>query len=231
MISWFGRGYVLRARTQPALLVALPFIAFLLYMLGEPKVAIVVPALSVLGVIAFSAEIVRGRGRRLEERLVKEWGGLPTTKMLRSSEGASAVRRRRELETFTGLTLPTEREEELDPAAADREYVAVVKVAIARIGRGTLLQSENIGYGFRRNMLAWKPVEFWIVAVAALLNGAVGLWLHFPMATYGVWAVQAVLLVCWIAFVNAAWVRDQAEAYATEFFTEVSAAVASNAKV
>ena len=35
-----------------AVLVALPFIAFLLYVLGEPKIGVIVPVVSVLGVVA-----------------------------------------------------------------------------------------------------------------------------------------------------------------------------------
>lgn len=231
MISQFGRGYVLRARTQPALLVALPFIAFLLYVVGEPKIGLVVPVLSLLGVISFSNEIVRGRGRRLEARLVKDWGGLPTTAMLRRSGGATAARRRQELKAFTGLTLPGKQDEQQDPEAADREYVSAVKVAIHRLGRNTMLQSENIGYGFRRNMLAWKAVEIWIIGVAAALNGVVGWWLQFPLTTYGVWAAHVVALVCWLVVVNAAWVRDQAETFAAQFFTEVSTEVSAQETV
>ena len=80
-------------------------------------------------------------------------------------------------------------------------------------------------------MLAWKPVEFWLIGIGAVANAAVGWWLNFPMATYVVWGVHLVLLVGWLAFVNREWVRDQAEAYADQFFTELSAASPTKSKL
>lgn len=221
MISGLGRGYVLRARTQPALLVALPFLAFLLYLRGDPLIGAVIPVVSILGVVAFMNEIVRGRGRRLEKRLIQRWGGLPTTARLRWSGGKTTALRRAELERFVGVALPTEEDERADPAEADRTYVEAVKMAIEKLGRNSLLQTENIGYGFRRNMLAWKTVEFWLIALAAVLNLSVGWSSGFPATTYFVWAGHTLAILAWIFFVNEAWVRDQAESYADQFFVEV----------
>lgn len=228
MISGLGRGYVLRARTQPALLVALPFLAFLLYLRGDPIIGVAIPVVSVLGVVAFTNEIVRGRGRHLEKRLIRKWGGLPTTARLRWSGGKVAALRRSELERFVGVELPTEEDERADPAEADRAYADAVKMAIEKLGRNTLLQTENIGYGFRRNMLAWKSVEFWLIALAAILNFSVGWWSEFPTSTYFVWSAHGLALLAWIFFVNEAWVRDQAESYADQFFAEVRSSATDN---
>lgn len=55
------------------------------------------PVAATAGLSCFLSNYVRSRGKHLEERLIVEWNGLPTTHLLRHSENDNAVmfRRRR----------------------------------------------------------------------------------------------------------------------------------------
>src|SRR5690349_2097038 len=79
-------SYSYRARLLPALLTILPVL--LTGMILSPVLyngtGAAVASLAVwCGTLWFLANVVRTRGRAAEERLVQEWGGLPTTCMLR----------------------------------------------------------------------------------------------------------------------------------------------------
>jgi hypothetical protein len=74
-----------------------------------------------------SASVARGRGKQLEEALVREWGGMPTTIVLRHADSfLDSVSKQRYHAAITaklGIAMPTAEEEAVDPAKADDTYV------------------------------------------------------------------------------------------------------------
>lgn len=73
--------YEQKARVFPGLLVVLPLLVPLLWIFG-PKNPILTTLLGLIvscGAVYALASIARGMGKRLEEKLVARWGGMPTT--------------------------------------------------------------------------------------------------------------------------------------------------------
>src|SRR3546814_16464862 len=80
--------YERKARVIPGLLVALPLLVPLLCVYG-PKHPILTSVMGLLGgcgAIYALASVARGRGKKLEEILVKKWGGMHTKIAVRRSE-------------------------------------------------------------------------------------------------------------------------------------------------
>lgn len=157
--------YERKARVAPGLLVILPILVPLLGVHGEknPVLTSVIGLLGGCGVIYALASVVRGCGKKLEERLIAKWGGMPTTIALRHRDkfldSVSKQRYHTEIATKLGITMPTAEEELASPDKADDIYVGATK-RLRELTRSNkqLLLKENIAYGFHRNMLAMKPV-------------------------------------------------------------------------
>lgn len=158
--------YEQKARVFPGLLVVLPLLVPLLSIFG-PKNPILTALLGLIvscGAIYALASITRGLGKRLEERLVERWGGMPTTLILRHRDsfldGVSKTRYHNEIKAKLGITLPSAAGEAENPTAADDAYIGATRL-LREMTRGKphgLLLKENIAYGFHRNMLAVRPI-------------------------------------------------------------------------
>jgi hypothetical protein len=157
--------YERKARVTPGLLVSLPLLVPLLCVYGarHPVLTGVIGLLAGCGAIYALASVARGRGKRLEEKLVNEWGGLPTTIALRHRDkfldGVSKQRYHAAIAAKLGIAMPTAENEAADPDKADDVYVGATK-RLRELTRSNkqLLLKENIAYGFHRNMMAMKPV-------------------------------------------------------------------------
>jgi hypothetical protein len=216
-----------------------------------PAFLAMLPALGLCGAAAFSAEdvlkiaglafgalglaacgLVRDRGRKIEPALWTSWRGSPTTRQLRWREAEdvpATARLHKRIEDVLGHQLPSEAEEQHDPADADRRYDEAVTALRERTRdkeRFRLVFEENMEYGFRRNSLGLRPVGLAVAAAAliaacALLiadSGAVG-----PrLSRWGVSALFSLaVLIFWLMFVNPEWVRRAAELYATRLLEAV----------
>lgn len=156
--------YEQKARVFPGLLVALPLLTPLLFVFG-PKNPILTALLGLVascGVIYALSSIARGRGKRLEERLVKKWGGMPTTLILRHRDPFLDSHSRRRyhdaIKLKLGIVLPSAEQEAADPLGADDAYIGATR-HLRELTRGkshVLLLKENIAYGFHRNMRAMR---------------------------------------------------------------------------
>lgn len=151
------------ARLTPALLVALPILVPLVCVYGpeQPTLTAVVGLLASCGVLYALASIARGEGKKLEDRLIKIWGGLPSTIALRHRDtfldNVTKKRYHIDIVDKLGIPLPTPEEEASDPAMADHAYMGATR-RLRELTRADkkLLLKENIAYGFHRNMLAMK---------------------------------------------------------------------------
>lgn len=157
--------YEQKARVFPGLQVVLPLLVPLLAFFG-PKNPILTALLGLIvscGAIYAIASIARGLGKRLEERLVERWGGMPTTLILRHRDSfldtVSKARYHDEIEAKLGIRLPNAAGEAENPTAADSAYIGATRLLrdMTR-GKSGLLLKENIAYGFHRNMLAVRPL-------------------------------------------------------------------------
>lgn len=171
--------YERKARLAPGLLATLPLLVPLVCVYGarHPILTAMVALLAGCGAMYMLASVARVRGKQLEDRLVKGWGGMPTTLALRHRDQTlDSVSKRRYHDAIVaklGIAMPTAEEEAADPAKADDTYIGATK-RLRELTRSnkSLLLKENIAYGFHRNMLAMKPIGI-VTCLLGLLYGLV----------------------------------------------------------
>lgn len=230
--------YERNARAIPGLLVVLPLLVPLLCVYGpkHPVLTGMIGLLGGCGVIYALASVVRGRGKMLEETLVKKWGGMPTTIALRHRDNfldsVSKLRYHTAITAQLGIAMPTAEEESADQDKADDTYIGATK-RLRELTRSNkqLLLKENIAYGFHRNMLAMKPVGIF----SCLLGILYGLLMakifqvvppHFDPAHFsdpGLAAgltllISLVLLAAWLMYFDQSAVRRMGFVYAERLF-------------
>lgn len=218
--------YARKARLYPALLVALPAgIAFALLWPGLSLQALL-PVAATTGLPFFLGNAVRDRGKLLEKRLVKQWGGMPTTSMLRLSNPTTnpdQLRQRRDgLERLTGQPLPTAAEEQMNPRRSDERYIFATRTLIARArqheSRHPLIKTELTSYGFGRNMLALKPIAVVLLLVLLAIDGAAIALGGDSRTVTTTTVIHGLLLLGWSTVVRPSWVLRQGHNYAERVF-------------
>lgn len=230
--------YERKARVTPGLLVVLPILVPLLCVYGSkhPMLTAVATLLGGCGGIYALGSVARGRGKQLEEQLVKSWGGMPTTIALRHSDrfldSVTKARYHQAIQSKLGIEMPTSDDEATDPSKADDTYVGATK-RLRELTRSnkTLLLKENIAYGFHRNMLAMKPIGI----LTSLIGFGYGLFIgkvinlsspflnlakiaDLGLASGLTLAVSLALLAVWIFYFNEPAVRRVGFAYAERLF-------------
>jgi hypothetical protein len=226
--------YERKARVTPGLLLALPLLVPLVCVYGprNPILTSVVALLGGCGIIYALASIARGLGKKLEERLTTRWGGMPTTLILRHRDGhldsISKGRYHEAIASKLGIKVPTSTQETIDPESADDVYRGATR-RLRELTRDDkrLLLTENIAYGFHRNMQALKPIGI-VVCLAGIFYGLViGGILQFNPVRFipghlvdpGLPAgltllISLALLVAWLTYFNANTVRRIGFVYA-----------------
>jgi hypothetical protein len=234
--------YERKARVTPGLLLALPLLVPLVAVYG-PKNAMLTAVLGVLGgcgAIFALANITRGRGKALEEKLVKQWGGLPTTILLRHRDDFfdrhTKERYHDAIRTKLGIPVPSEGEESADPEGADHAYMGAAR-RLRELTRGDakLLLKENIAYGFHRNMTAMRPVGiascFFGATYGLFIAGAfrqsepyldVSKLLDPGLAAGVTLLISGALLASWLFYFNASSVWRVGCVYAERLFESLS---------
>jgi hypothetical protein len=227
-------AYNRQARLYPALVTILPAIALILA--AFPKMltsgGALVGIAGASGLIFFLGDVGRTFGKRLEQALLRNWGGWPTTIWLRHSSSnlvsATKARYHSVLQRHVpGLVLPTKEDERTNPRQADEAYASAVEWLKER-SRGKdfpLVQKENANYGFRRNLRGLKPIGMLISLLAFsasvyLLIQAI----HWPWTWKALGSVDPtvaaaagfalLMLLLWTFFVTPSWVRQAGDAYA-----------------
>jgi len=253
-------SYWRQARLYPALLATLPclvvVIAFWPQLLAPTVTKGVIAFASSLGVLYAMAAFARSRGKRTEKRLLKSWGGWPTTIWLRHRSGLlqpqTTARYHQYLTKHVpGLVQPSASEETCEPENADMQYASAVEWLKEQC-RGKnfpLVEKENAEYGFRRNLRGMRPVGLSLCALGVVLpvvtlEYLVGpstsftaffepphIWALFSYSWAGAAAVfNAVTAVTWLVVVDDAWVREAADQYARALLANCDAVAAKRTK-
>jgi hypothetical protein len=230
-------NYSRQARLFPGLLTVFPplmtvlawFPQLLLSNIGTTLLTIATSC----GLLYALGSWARTRGKFLEAKLLKEWGGWPTTLKLRHAGPLDATT----LARYHGFLeknvphwhAPTSEQELAAPANADGAYGSAVLWLKEKTRKGLpLVDKENAQYGFRRNLLGMKPVGIVLCALAAaasllaIYSHATGItvaefWALTSAQKPEVWAatsVDFVALLAWLTLVRRRWVRQAGEQYA-----------------
>ena len=230
--------YDRQARLYPALLCVLPLLALVaLYAPNVSALTRVVTIIASCGGLFLINNICRELGKRLEATLFQEWGGKPTTQLLRHRDriidSITKCRYHAFLAGKINVQFPNEEQEKSNPAAADDAYQSGARWLLdhTRPDAGKqfdLLFRDNIAYGFRRNALGVRPLAIvlaigclvWVLVKEHVLfvrGRKIVDWLALAQlspAAMAALAVSAVMLLVWIFFFTKTSVRTTAFSFA-----------------
>ncbi len=187
------------------------------------------------GGLFLMTNICREMGKRLEERLYRDWGGKPTTQLLRHRDGCIDSVTKRRYHAFLAAKInaafPDAEQEKSNPAKADEAYQSGARWLLdhTRPDDGKkfdLLFRDNVTYGFRRNALAARPLGI-VIAIGCLLwalakqhvffGGKIVDWSALgqlsPPAIASL-AVSGVMLLIWVFFFTKTTLRTCAFSFA-----------------
>lgn len=236
-------GYDLQARHAPVVFTMLPAIVVAIALvpgLGQMRIATASIAGIVLAALPFVASrIARSAGRARQNALYAEWGGIPTTAMLRYRDTrlnpqTKQIYRERLSRLGSSYPIPDEDEERRNPEGADVKIGAAMDEIRRRAKEKNIkaVHRENINYGAARNLYGLKPfglmtclVSVAVLAMTVAIRGGVS-----PTTTEMV-AIMCIVIVAgaWIFGCTSEKVRHHGEAYALALF-EVIETVAPQAR-
>jgi hypothetical protein len=215
--------YVLFARLAPAAIVVLPIVVTAGAWLEMDVLSARGAAASLVWLVLSTALAQFGRdaGKKKEPMLFEIWDGRPSTQLLRSSNRDLSAATRGRYRAAIGrlmpeMILPTEAEESANPVQADAAFDAVGDVLRERTRdrvRFRVLFSENVSYGFRRNMWGLKIYGLVLATLGSVACAVLAR--VCPGRSVGIaGAANAALAFYWFNVVDADWVRVVAFEYA-----------------
>jgi hypothetical protein len=172
-------------------------------------------------------QLGRDNGKKAEKKLWTEWGGAPTTQILRVRNTVldkfTTQKVHKDLHLKTNIGFSDMNDKELvDSDEADEIYVAwsnYLRGLTRDTKKYNLLFQENINYGFRRNLWGIKSIgiflvigAFTIISIHSYLNGQL-----FETSNYLLWVSSLLLFILflfWFFVVSKKWIKIVAFAYA-----------------
>lgn len=223
-------GYTIKARLFPAVLSAAPILAFVF--IGSSWASFGIPeALSIVSVMVLlfaGSDLARRAGRTVEPKLFSTSGGKPRNVLLSYDDHTFDNRTKDRYRTFLsekiGLVAPGLNDEVTEPAKANEFYDAAyawLRENTRDRERFALLLSENISYGFRRNLFGLKgfglTCNAFTVASAISLHFASFDTMKVDSARLGLILLLSVLHLLYFAlFVTRKSVCDASNVYAIQ---------------
>lgn len=228
-----------QARLSPAILTISPCLLAALqgvrYIQAPLWLTGIVGTAAIAAILKLLVQFTRTEGKKVEARLYSQWGGKPTTAMLRHSDTRlNQYTKQNYHTTFNslglGISAPTVAEEQADPCNADARYEAFMDEIRrrAKAAKVKAVHRENISYNFMRNLYALKSFGIFIslvslayLSITELIRIRAELTLLDP-------AIIILTMICsfsifaWIFLVTDKLVRRQAEAYALELFETIN---------
>ncbi len=228
-------SYSLNARLKPALLTLFPILVTTALLFPEIHRGFgpaIVSLAGTCGVLALIARLARYRGRELEKRLYKKWGGMPTTAWLRHRDTNLDPITKARYHKFLAahlrpIKMPTPSEEAANADAADEIYRSATKWLIEHTrskGKFPLVFQENINYGFHRNTYAMKPIAISIALISLIIpffqvyfSGVSNFYNLEPSVVVSA-LISATAIILWGVAVSESWVHDAACTYTRALF-------------
>lgn len=229
--------YERKARIYPGLICLFPIIITVFTV--SPEIFRLWSSLATLaisfGLLQLLASIARDRGKELEPSLFKEWGGMPSVKILRYSDQtipkAAKERYHKVLSTQTGIHPPPISLENEQTEEADDIYHSWSDFLRGRTrdsGKYPMVFKENVNYGFRRNLLGLRPLCIFVGIFCFALIIWRGFHNYRTSATIdplliGTAAIVFIYITIFILVVNKTWVKLPADAYARQLIETLNA--------
>jgi hypothetical protein len=130
------------------------------------------------------------------------------------------------LSAAVSAPVPTQQEEQQDPADADRRYDLLARAWLENVREHPTITSENTSYGFRRNTLAirtWGLRVALAAAAAAAILSALGIANVLDRPGWFVLSavVSLVVAAIWHYKITSAWVRFAADQFVEALFRSI----------
>jgi len=172
--------YVINARLKPAFFVVMPLAITTIAWCPEAQRigGVIIAFMITFGVMAFLSNLVSNSGNELQLRLFKLWGGAPSTMILRHADTTldshTKKRYHRWLEArVPDLELPDASMELNTVDDADEVYISATNF-LREFSRDKtkypMVYSDNVAYGFSRNLLVMRWLGFGISFISVMLN-------------------------------------------------------------
>lgn len=229
-------AYDRKARLYPAACVILPFTLLALMLFSLPQWwSGLIGFLAAGGLHVPVVLAVRDLGTRKQPGLWASWGGAPTTVRLRWATAQNHLlqqERHADVQSATGIPMPTQSEEAANPDAADAAYEA----AADRLRQGTrneqdfpLVKTELTNYGYRRNLYGCRAIGIGVALlalVAEVILAVLG-WRETidvpPALMLAAGVVSLLWTLGWVFLVTPDFVRRDADRYADSLISAASA--------
>lgn len=167
-------------------------------------------------------DFVRNRGLTVQERLYRQWGGAPTTQLLRLTESKSSPTRRdhwrERITTRASVDLPTAQEETADPTRADEKYGIATTWAREQTRENPVVLEENRNYGFHRNLLGMRSLGVSLSGLSVVMAAVAVLNTETSGSMLVAASINLAMLVFWIVYPSESRVEVAAFRYATRLF-------------
>jgi hypothetical protein len=219
-------AYERKARLYPAFCVAFPLTLLGLFLFTLPAWWQPLVALAAAGGLhVLVVQVVRDLGTGKQSQLWASWGGPPTTQELRWKGKTNSIaheRRHRDVESATGIELPSRADEEAQAFEADATYKAATDILREKTRGGgfPLVRAEVANYGYRRNLYGCRVFGIAVaagVAIAEVVLGILGARGQIgvsPELMVLAAAISLVFLLLWVTLVTPTFVKRAADRYA-----------------
>jgi len=232
MSNYFD-SYTIQARVAPIFIVIFPLI--IIFATIAPKaLAFQTIAGSTIVSMAFSflgAQFSRDLGKTKELKLWQDWGGAPTTQILRHRNiEYNSIRRdliyNKLQPMIPEVVLPSPEFEKENPEKADQIYETFVRHLIIKTRdkkEYPLVFKENVNYGFLRNLWGLKAYGITISLIGIIISSV---YAGFEWLTYKsvltdfliVFMLSSCYLLMWIFWMKPKRIKVAAFAYAERLF-------------
>lgn len=232
--------YSFNARVKPALFIILPIVVTA-YILIEPLRTLLGSLIGIFvtcGVVNFFANQMSSAGNELQIKLFKEWGGAPSTIILRHSDEIldkyTKQRYRAKLnELIPNFKKITENFEVQYQKDADDYYKSAsnfMREYTRDEKKYPLVLSENISYGFSRNLLAFKKTAITVIVISFLISllfiflntewklDLINTIKEVPSSNYVLLGIHLIFFLIWCFMINEKWVKTRGIAYAKRLY-------------
>lgn len=221
--------YELNARIYPVIIVVLPILILGIYFsIDSQNIYNAIGGIGLITLLLFIfGQLGRDSGKKAEKKLWNEWGGAPSTQILRIRNTVldkfttQEIHKNLHMKTSIGFSYMKDLEES-SSHQADEVYLAwanYLRGSTRDTSKYKLLFQENINYGFRRNLWGIKSVGILIVIGSILI-----ITIHsyfkdqlFEASNYLLWTsliILIILFIFWVLIVNKKWIKIVAFAYA-----------------
>ncbi|WP_157127020.1 hypothetical protein [Rhodococcus sp. p52] len=226
--------YDRKARLIPGLLglAPVPITIATLGLRQFPAVTVALALISIAGGGYFLSVLVANFGRRSQTMLWQEWGGRPTTQLLRTRQPADNPMQRdlwrNALSRRTGIRLPAPSEELADPSATDHAIETAIEQVLhyGQDERFPILLSENSQYGLERNLYGFRKAGRLIAVLCIAGLGTALYWANWapPSAISAGIVANIIVLGIWLFLPSAQRTKEAGFRYATQLLKSVARA-------